>query len=58
MSLPVRPATERLEMLDAFADLSDVRQASGKRHQMTLCLALFTMAVTAGNRGFLALATG
>jgi hypothetical protein len=55
MSLPTSPATDRLEILEAFADLPDVRQASGKRHQMTLCLALFTLAVTAGNRGFLAI---
>jgi hypothetical protein len=55
MSLPVQPATERLAILDAFADLPDVRQASGKRHQMALCLALFTLAVTAGNQGFLAI---
>lgn len=55
MSLPCQPSTDRLEILDAFAELPDVRQASGKRHQMTLCLALFTLAVTAGNRGFLAI---
>lgn len=46
---------ERIEILEAFADLPDVRRASGKRHHMTLCLALFTLAVTAGNRGFLAI---
>ncbi|MEM9807775.1 MAG: transposase family protein [Cyanobacteria bacterium P01_D01_bin.56] len=34
-----------------FAEMSDVRNASGKRHQMALCLALFTLAVAAGNRG-------
>jgi hypothetical protein len=28
---------------------------AGKRHHMALCLALFTLAVTAGNRGFLAI---
>jgi hypothetical protein len=55
MSLPASPATGRLEILEAFTELPDVRQASGKRHQMTLCLALFTLAVTAGNRGFLAI---
>jgi hypothetical protein len=55
MSLPISPATERIEILEAFAKLPDVRNASGKRHQMTLCLALFTLAVTAGNRGFLAI---
>ncbi|WP_204139130.1 transposase family protein [Halomicronema sp. CCY15110] len=55
MSLPVSPATGRIGILEAFAELPDVRQASGKRHQMTLCLALFTLAVTAGNQGFLAI---
>lgn len=55
MSLPAFPATGRIEILEAFAELPDSRQASGKRHQMTLCLALFTLAVTAGNRGFLAI---
>lgn len=54
-SLPVEPPAERIEILEAFADLPDVRKASGKRHQMTLCLALFTLAVAAGNRGFLAI---
>ncbi len=55
MSLPSQPSTDRIEILEAFAELPDVRKASGKRHQMTLCLALFTLAVTAGNRGFLAI---
>lgn len=54
MSLPISPATDRIEILEAFAELPDVRKASGKRHQMSLCLALFTLTVTAGNRGFLA----
>ena len=48
-------AVERIEILDAFADLPDVRRAAGKRHHMALCLALFTLAVTAGNRGFIAI---
>jgi hypothetical protein len=55
MSLPCQPSTDRIEILEVFAELPDVRHASGKRHQMTLCLALFTLAVTAGNRGFLAI---
>ncbi|MFP4219157.1 MAG: transposase family protein [Phormidium sp.] len=46
---------ERIEILEAFADLPDVRKASGKRHHIALCLALFTLAVTAGNRGFLSI---
>jgi hypothetical protein len=48
-------AVERIEILEAFADLPDVRRAAGKRHHMALCLALFTLAVTAGNRGFIAI---
>ena len=51
----LEPAVERIEILEAFVDLPDVRKASGKRHQMALCLALFTLAVTAGNRGFIAI---
>ena len=51
----LEPAVERIEILEAFADLPDVRKASGKRHHLALCLALFTLAVTAGNRGFLAI---
>jgi len=48
--------TEQIEILDAFAELPDVHNASGKRHPIALCLVLFTLAVTAGNRGFLAIA--
>lgn len=55
MSLPAQAPSAQLAILDAFADLPDVRKTSGKRHQMALCLALFTLAVTAGNRGFLAI---
>ena len=55
IDLPSESAVERIEILEAFADLPDVRRAAGKRHQMALCLALFTLAVTAGNRGFLSI---
>ena len=55
MNLSSQALTDCIEILEAFADLPDVRRASGKRHQMTLCLALFTLAITAGNRGFLAI---
>ncbi|MGD1908013.1 MAG: hypothetical protein ACFB0C_18765 [Leptolyngbyaceae cyanobacterium] len=37
MNLSAQPALERLEILAAFAELPDVRHASGKRHQMTPC---------------------
>ena len=46
---PVPENAERIEILEAFSDLLDVRRAAGKRHPMALCLALFTLAVTAGN---------
>jgi hypothetical protein len=40
------PAVDRIEILNAFIDLPDVRKASGKRHYMALCLALFTLLKT------------
>ncbi len=49
------PAPERIEILAAFAEIPDRRQSSGKRHQISLCLALFTLAIAAGNQGFLAI---
>jgi hypothetical protein len=51
----LEPTAERIEILEAFSDLLDVRRVAGKGHPMALCLALFTLAVTAGNRGFLAI---
>lgn len=44
-----------LAIVDAFSDLPDVRRTAGLRHHQTLCLALFTLAVAAGNQGFLAI---
>lgn len=44
-----------ITIVDAFADLTDTRRTAGQRHTQALCLALFTLAVTAGNRGFLAI---
>jgi len=45
----------QLAIVEAFADLYDTRRTAGQRHQQALCLALFTLAVAAGNRGFLAI---
>ena len=42
----------QLAMVEAFSALNDTRRGIGKRHEQALCLALFTLAVTAGNRGF------
>lgn len=45
----------QIALVDAFSDLLDTRCSSGKRHQQALCLSIFTMAVVAGNKGFLAI---
>jgi predicted transposase YbfD/YdcC len=39
-------------ILNAFAELDDSRHSQGKRHSQALCLALFVLAITAGNKGF------
>lgn len=44
-----------LAIVAAFSELADTRRGAGKRHQQALCFALFTLSVTAGNRGFLAI---
>lgn len=50
-----RSASEELEIIAVFSDIADPRNNSGKRHQIALCLALFTLAIAAGNQGFLAI---
>ena len=45
----------QLAMIEAFANLPDERRTSGRRHQQPLCLALFTLGVVAGNRGWIAI---
>ncbi len=45
----------KIAIIQAFEGLPDYRDNQGKRHSLSLCLALFTLAVTAGNRGFLAM---
>lgn len=42
-------------ILEANAYLPDPRRGAGQRHSQALCVALFTLAVAAGNRGFLAI---
>jgi hypothetical protein len=44
-----------LAIVEAFLELSNSRREAGKRHQQALCFALFTLAVAADNRGFLAI---
>lgn len=42
-------------IVEAFTNLPDSRRGAGQRHHQALCLALFTLAVAAGCRGFLAI---
>jgi DDE_Tnp_1-associated len=44
-----------LAIVEAFRDLPDARRGAGRRHDQALCLALFTLAISAGCRGFLAM---
>jgi len=44
-----------LAIVEAFSNLPDPRRGAGQRHNQALCLALFTLAVAAGCRGFLAI---
>ena len=44
----------QIAIIEAFAELEDPRRA-GQRHALPLCLALFTLAIAAGNQGFLAI---
>ncbi|WP_121971713.1 ISAs1 family transposase [Leptolyngbya sp. BC1307] len=46
---------EQIEILAAFSEIPDTRHSLGKRHDIALCLALFTLAIAAGNQGFLAI---
>ena len=44
-----------LAIVNAFQDLPDTRRGAGRRHEQSLCLALFTLAISAGCRGFLSI---
>ena len=44
-----------IEIVKAFTGLKDTRRRAGQRHSFPLCLALFTLAIAAGNKGFLAI---
>ena len=45
----------QIAILEAFTDLPDARRGQGRRHSVALCVAIFTLAVAAGNQGFLAI---
>ena len=44
-----------LAIVEAFRELPDPRRGAGRRHDQSLCLSLFTLAVSAGCRGFLSI---
>ena len=44
-----------IAIIEAFAGLKDPRRCAGQRHTLAICLALFTLAIAAGNKGFLAI---
>ncbi len=44
-----------LAIVSAFSGLPDVRRGAGQHHGQALCLALFTLAISAGCKGFLSI---
>ena len=44
-----------IAIIEAFSKMPDRRRKQGTRHSLQLCLALFTLAVVAGNHGFLSI---
>lgn len=46
---------QQAAIIEAFTDVPDPRSRAGQRHSVSLCLALFTLAIAAGNKGFLAI---
>lgn len=49
------PIMSTLAIIEAFRVLPDLRRGAGRRHDQALCLSLFTLAVSAGCRGFLSI---
>lgn len=45
----------QIAIIEAFTGLEDPRRRAGQRHTLPLCLVLFTLAIAAGNKGFLAI---
>ena len=44
-----------LAIVEAFSELPDPRRGAGLRHKYDVCLALFTLAISAGCRGFISI---
>lgn len=55
VSIEALPNMSALAIVEAFQELPDPRRGAGRRHRQALCIALFTLAVSAGCRGFLSI---
>ena len=51
----VETSPQPIAIVEAFSDITDNRRIQGKRHEIAICLASFTLAVAAGNQGFIAI---
>ena len=49
------PTINTLAIVEAFRDLPDTRRKAGQRHEHTLYIALFTLVISAGCRGFISI---
>ena len=49
------PTINTLAIVEAFRDLPDSRRKAGRRHDQAQCIALFTLAISAGCRGFISI---
>ena len=47
-----------LAIVETFSELPDPRRRAGCRHEYAVCLALFTLAISAGCGGFLVIGDG
>lgn len=51
----IESSLQPIAIVEAFSEIADNRRSQGKRHEITICLASFTLAVAAGNQGFIAI---
>lgn len=51
----IESSSQPIAILEAFSDIANNRRIQGKRNEIAICLASFTLAVAAGNQGFIAI---
>lgn len=49
------PIINTLAIVEAFRNIPDTRRKAGLRHEQALCIAIFTLAISAGCRGFISI---